>query len=106
MERYVKAPMENHDVGEMVSTNILQVKTTNTNNLLKISSNIKFLSKEYPWNFKPRKAKICCFTSPRANSGLFNLLQPGIAYLYPLNYFYTNFERNKTIRLSATKEGT
>ena len=54
VQRYVNAPVENHDVGEMTSSNITQLRRTNTNNLLKIISNIKFLGKKYSWGYKPK----------------------------------------------------
>ena len=52
--RYVNAPVENHDVGEITSINIAQLRRTNTNNLLKIISSIKFLGKKYSWSYKPK----------------------------------------------------
>ena len=39
--------MEIQDVMELVSVNILQVEANNTNKLLKIISNCKFLGKKY-----------------------------------------------------------
>ena len=54
VQRYVNAPVENHDVGEMTSSNITQLRRTNTNNLLKIISNIKFLGEKYYWGYKPK----------------------------------------------------
>ena len=54
VQRYVNAPVENHDVGEMTSSNITQLRRTNTNNLLKIISNIKFLGKKYSCGHKPK----------------------------------------------------
>ena len=47
VQRYVNGPVENHDIGEITSSNITQLRRTNTNNLLKIISNIKFLAKKY-----------------------------------------------------------
>ena len=43
VQRYVNAPVENHDVGEITSSNITQLKRTNINNVLKVISKIKFL---------------------------------------------------------------
>ena len=55
MQRYENAPAENHDVDEVTSSNnIIQLKRTNTNNLLKTISNIQFLGKKYYWGHKPK----------------------------------------------------
>ena len=53
VQRYAKAPVKNHDVGEMTSGNIRQLKRTSTN-LLKIISKIKFLGKKYSCSHKPK----------------------------------------------------
>ena len=54
VQRYVNAPVENHDVSEMTSSKITQLRRTNTNNLLKIIPNIKFLGKRYSWGYKSK----------------------------------------------------
>ena len=54
MQYYVNAPVENHNVGKMTSSNITQLKRTNTDNLLKIVPNIKFLGKKYSCGHKPK----------------------------------------------------
>ena len=54
IQRYINGSVENHDFGEMTSSNITQLKRTNTNNLLKIISNIKFLFQRNSCGYKPK----------------------------------------------------
>ena len=61
MECYVNAPVENHDVGEIASSNITQLKRTNINNVLKVISKIKFLGWKCSLGREPKAQYIIKF---------------------------------------------
>ena len=61
MKCYVNAPVENHDVGEITSNNITQLKRTNINNVLKVISKIKSLGWKCSLGREPKAQYIIKF---------------------------------------------